>query len=301
MAYNKRQMLEDNSSAIRVAFQLQKEKRKATDQETTILSKYSGFGGLKMILRSTRLEDKGTWPKSEQPYFELVRELKYALIEGAGNAENAKIFFQGLQSTITDAFYTPAEIPAAIKNVLSTMDITPTKVLDPSAGNGAFLKPFIEKETQYLAIEKDAITSLILAAQYGNVQGKGYEEIGAEYNNHFDLVTSNIPFGQIKVFDPTFLEGASAQQKSLNAIHNYFFVKALDNVKDGGLIAFVTSLVFANAPTHEDVRRYILSSEKLVSATRLPNKLFSDTANTEVGTDLIILQKNSNKASKPEL
>ena len=136
MAYNKRQMLEDNISAIRVAFQLQKEKRKATDQETTILSKYSGFGGLKMILRSTRLEDKGTWPKSEQPYFELVRELKYALIEGAGNAENAKIFFQGLQSTITDAFYTPAEIPAAIKNVLSTMDITPTKVLDPSAGNG---------------------------------------------------------------------------------------------------------------------------------------------------------------------
>ena len=298
MAYNKRQMLEDNISAIRVAFQLQKEKRKATDQETTILSKYSGFGGLKMILRSTRLEDKGTWPKSEQPYFELVRELKYALIEGAGNAENAKIFFQGLQSTITDAFYTPAEIPAAIKNVLSTMDITPTKVLDPSAGNGAFLKPFIEKETQYLAIEKDAITSLILAAQYGNVQCKGYEEIGAEYNNHFDLVTSNIPFGQIKVFDPTFLEGASAQQKSLNAIHNYFFVKALDNVKDGGLIAFVTSQGFANAPTHEDIRRYILSSANLVSATRLPNKLFSDTANTEVGTDLIILQKNSNKASK---
>ena len=172
------------------------------------------------------------------------------------------------------------------------MDITPTKVVEPSAGNGAFLKPFIEKETQYLAIEKNALTSLILAAQYGNVQGKGYEEIGAEYNNHFDLVTSNIPFGQIKVFDPTFLEGASAQQKSLNAIHIYFFVKALDNVKDGGLIAFVTSQGFANAPTHEDIRRYILSSANLVSATRLPNKLFSDTANTEVGTDLIILQKN---------
>ena len=123
----------------------------------------------------------------------------------------------------------------------------------------------------------------------------GFEKIERPFNNYFDLAVSNIPFGDIAVFDPEFQRSDSFGRRSAqNAIHNYFFLKGLDAVRDGGIVAFITSQGVLNS-TKTSVRDEMFRQAHLVSAIRLPNNLFTDNAGTEVGSDLIILQKDLKK------
>ena len=123
----------------------------------------------------------------------------------------------------------------------------------------------------------------------------GFEKIEKPFNNYFDLAVSNIPFGDIAVFDAEFQRSDSFGRRSAqNAIHNYFFLKGLDTVRDGGIVAFITSQGVLNS-TKTSVRNELFRQANLVSAVRLPNNLFTDNAGTEVGSDLIVLQKHLNK------
>ena len=114
--------------------------------------------------------------------------------------------------------------------------------------------------------------------------------------NHFDLAVSNIPFGDVAVFDPEFSGSKDpARHSAARTIHNYFFLKSLDAVREGGIVAFITSQGVLDAPTNAPIREYMMNHTNLVGVARLPNNLFTDNAGTEVGSDLIILQKNSGK------
>jgi len=140
------------------------------------------------------------------------------------------------------------------------------------------------------------VSSFLILYPDNKVRIEGFERIESRYNNHFDVVSSNIPFGDVSAFDPTFIHSTDkARQQSGRAIHNYFFVKGLDTLREGGVLAFITSQGVMNSLQNEPIRRLLMQNSDLVSAIRLPNNLFVDSANTEVGSDLIILQKDSNK------
>ena len=138
------------------------------------------------------------------------------------------------------------------------------------------------------------LTGRILARLHPEAQVniKGFEELPPHRNGYFDVVSSNIPFGDIRVFDPSFDNG-TARRFALNSLHNYFFAKGLDAVREGGVLAFITSQGVMNSAMAYPVRQYLMNRSRLLSAVRLPNNLFTDYAGTEVGSDLIILPKDT--------
>lgn len=148
-----------------------------------------------------------------------------------------------------------------------------------------------------IAFEKDALTGLILSKLYPqtDVHIEGFEKLDTNHENYFDVAASNIPFGDIAVPDPVYATSDNiAYRKSASAIHNYFFLKGLDAVREGGIVAFITSQGVMNGKS-PFVRMELMKRADLVTALRLPNNTFIDSANTEVGSDLIILQKHSGK------
>ena len=149
-----------------------------------------------------------------------------------------------------------------------------------------------------MAFEKDLMTGKILRHLHPDqkVRIQGYEKIEKPFMNHFDLAISNIPFGDVAVFDPEFSNSHDpAKHLAARTIHNYFFLKSLDAVREGGIVAFITSQGVLDAPTNAPIREYMMNHANLVGVARLPNNLFTENAGTEVGSDLIILQKNSGK------
>lgn len=306
MAYNKKKVLQENSEAIRVILRLEKERRLPTAEERDQLLRYQGFGGLKCVLsRTDSDEDIRYWAMSEQSLFEPTRQLKQLIYREALDANRAKRYWDSIKSSVLTAFYTDQRIVDAIVQGIESSGIRLNRVLDPSAGMGAFTTAFATSPTtKVYALEKDLLTARMMQALHpmgeGNIQvyQKPFEQVddlGAE-GGGFDLITSNIPFGDFLVYDRGFLKSDEViKQTATKAIHNYFFVKGLDVLKEGGLLTFITSRGVLDSPKNEPIRRYLMEHSNLVSALRLPSGMFSDNAGTEVGSDLIILQKQSNK------
>jgi N12 class adenine-specific DNA methylase len=301
MAFNRKAKLRDNIEAIRTIFELDKEKRQATPEEKDVLSRYCGFGGLKCILNpATNLSDTVRWTKSDLELFPMTAELHRIIHDNSANETEYKRYVDSLKSSVLTAFYTPPEIVSALADTLQEHGVTTHRLLDPSAGQGAFIASFAQHSphAEVMAFEKDLLTGKLLSLLYPEhkIRIEGFEKIELPLNGYFDVVTSNIPFGDVAVFDPVFSGSKNnARRQSTKAIHNYFFVKGLDAVRDGGVVAFITSQGVMNAPQYETQRRLLMESADLVSAIRLPNNLFTEIANTEVGSDLIVLQKHSGK------
>jgi N12 class adenine-specific DNA methylase len=299
MSYNKKTHLRQNINAIKLALRLDKENRQATPEEREILSAYSGFGGIKAILNpADKPEDIGRWSKSEVELFPLVQELHEVLRDNSETPEQYKRYVGSLKSSILTAFYTPKPVIDALANALRDSGITPSRFLEPSEGTGAFISSFkdIAPEADVTGFEKDLLTGKILSHLYpqDKVRIEGYEKMEGRYAQHFDVVASNIPFGDISVFDPLLSNHEiPAVKQSTQAIHNYFFVKSVMAAREGGLVAFITSQGVLNSEQNKPIREYLMNTCDVVSAIRLPNNLFSDHAGTEVGSDLIILQRNS--------
>ena len=219
----------------------------------------------------------------------------------SANEQEYKRYIESLKSSTLTAFYTPASFAQAIAAALYGSGICPNRILDPSAGTGAFADAFtLPTSSETVCFEQDLLTARVLsklqAAPGHRVIGEGFQKAPADFNGYFDVVASNIPFGTTKIYDRAFdKSGEAARRQSLNAVHNYFFVKGVDMLREGGLLAYITSQGVLDAPTNEPIRRWLMERCNLVSAVRLPNDLFSDFAGTEVGSDLIVLQKNSAK------
>ncbi|MBV5283821.1 MAG: DNA methylase [Paludibacter sp.] len=301
MAFNRKTKLRDNIEAIRTVFELDNVKRQATPEEKEILRRYCGFGGLKCILNpATNLSDTARWAKSDLELFPLTAQLHRIIRDNTATETEYKRYVDSLKSSILTAFYTPPEIVSAIADTLHDNGIVPKKMLDPSAGQGAFITSFSQNapHADVMAFEKDLLTGKLLSYLYPEhkIRVEGFEKIELPFNGYFDVVSSNIPFGDVAVFDPVFSGSKNtARRQSTKAIHNYFFAKGLDAVRDGGIVAFITSQGVMNTPQYEAQRRLLMENADLVSAIRLPNNLFREIANTEVGSDLIVLQKHSGK------
>ena len=300
MAFNKKQRLRENIEAIRTAFTLEKEQRTPTARERALLERYCGFGGLKCILNPAReLTDAVHWAKSDLELFAPTVELHRLIRENSRDETEYRRYVDSLKASVLTAFYTPQAIADTIADVLHDRKIRPRLVLEPSAGMGAFISPVLSNNPQaeVMAFEKDLLTGKMLGHLYPQqkIRTEGFEKIEKPFLNHFDLAISNIPFGDFGVFDAEFSRSASFGRRSAQkAIHDYFFLKGLDAVRDGGIVAFVTSQGVLNS-SRVSVRNEMFSKANLVSAIRLPNNLFTDNAGTEAGSDLIILQKDLQK------
>lgn len=301
MAFNRKQRLRDNIEAIRTAFILDRERRTATAEERAVLQKYCGFGGLKCILNPAKeLTDAVYWAKSDLELFAPTVELHRLVRENSKDDTEYKRYVDAMKQSVLTAFYTPPEITGTIADVLHEHGIRPDRVLEPSAGVGAFVDAVLENkpDADIMAFEKDLMTGKILGHLHPDqkVRMQGFEKIEKPFTDYFDLAISNIPFGDVAVFDPEFTGSQDPARRSApKAIHNYFFLKSLDAVREGGIVAFITSQGVLDAPSNAPIREYMMRNANLVGVARLPNNLFTDNAGTEVGSDLIILQKNSGK------
>ena len=304
MAFNRKQKLRDNIEAVRTAFTLDRERRTPTERERALLERYCGFGGLKCILNPAKeLADAVHWVKSDLELFAPTVELHRIIRENSRDETEYKRYVDSLKASVLTAFYTPQAITDTIVDVLHDKKVRPKLVLEPSAGMGAFIAPVLSDNPQaeVMAFEKDLLTGKMLGHLYPQqkIRTEGFEKIEKPFLNRFDLAVSNIPFGDIAVFDPEYTNGSVFKKIAARKVHTYFFLKGLDAVRDGGIVAFITSQGVLDTEGNGGTR-YMMRKADLVSAIRLPNNLFTDNANTEVGCDLIILQKNEGKEELSE-
>ena len=305
MAFNRKQKLRDNIEAVRTAFTLDRERRTPTERERALLERYCGFGGLKCILNPAReLADAVHWVKSDLELFAPTVELHRIIRENSRDETEYKRYVDSLKASVLTAFYTPQAITDTIVDVLHDKKVRPNLVLEPSAGMGAFIAPVLSDNPQaeVMAFEKDLLTGKMLGHLYPQqkIRTEGFEKIEKPFLKRFDLAISNIPFGDIAVFDPEYTNGSVFKKIAARKVHTYFFLKGLDAVRDGGIVAFITSQGVLDTEGNGGTRYMMMRKADLVSAIRLPNNLFTDNANTEVGCDLIILQKNEGKEELSE-
>ncbi|MBF0834059.1 DNA methylase [Bacteroides acidifaciens] len=293
--------MRDNIEAIRLALRLDVEHRNAENAlEREILRKYAGFGGLKCILQdANELADTAKWSKSDIELFAPTVELRRLIHDYSKNDKEFAAYMDSLKASVLTAFYTPEPVIDAIADSLKVNGIEVKSLLEPSAGQGAFVDSFLQRYpgAETLAFEKDLLTGKILAALHPSISTeiKGFEKIDPDFEGYFDVAASNIPFGDFAVADPRYATSKEiAYRQSTRAIHNYFFLKSLDSVHEGGIVAFIASQGVMNAAS-PFVRMEMMRRADLVGAFRLPNNTFSDNAGTDAGSDLIILQKHTNK------
>ena len=304
MAYNKLQTMRDNINAIRCAFQIGVEKRAPDPIERVVLSRYSGFGGLKCILNdANELADAAKWSKSDIELFAPTVELRRIIHDYSLNDKEFNRYMESLKASVLTAFYTPQSVVDAVSDALKYFGVEIRRFLEPSAGQGAFIDSFLRNDrypgAEVLAYEKDLLTGKILSALHPSILTRieGFEKIDSDFNGYFDVAASNVPFGDFAVADPVYATSKEiGYRQAAKSLHNYFFLKGLDQVREGGLIAFITSQGVMNAAS-PFIRMELVKQADLVAALRLPNNTFSDNAGTDVGSDLIIFQKHTGKKS----
>ena len=254
-----------NMDAITTLKAIESESRQATKKEQEILSRYVGWGGLADAFD----DSKSGWASEYQ-------ELKNALTPAE---------YEAARASTLNAHYTSPTVIRAIYEAVGNMGFQTGNILEPSMGVGNFfgMLPDQMQNSRLYGVELDPITGRIAKQLYpkANITVAGFET--TDHRDFFDLAVGNVPFGQYKVNDP-------AYNKLGFNIHNYFFAKALDQVRPGGVVAFVTSRYTLDAKD-STVRRYLAQRADLLGAIRLPNTAFKANAGTEVMSDIIFLQK----------
>ena len=254
-----------NMEAIKTLFQLESESRNATAEEQEILSNYVGWGGLADAFDP----DKGNWAQEYTTLKNLLSDDEYA----------------AARASTLNAHYTSPTVIRSIYDAVGQMGFETGNILEPAMGIGNFfgmLPPEMQSSRLY-GVELDSITGRIAQKLYPNAEIKvaGFET--TDRRDFYDLAVGNVPFGNYKVSDKPY-------DKLGFSIHNYFFAKALDQVRPGGVVAFVTSRYTMDSK-NSDARRYLAQRAELLGAIRLPNDAFKKNAGTEVVSDIIFLQK----------
>lgn len=300
MAYNVLQKLNDNIAAIRIALEWDK-KRSLQPENIASLQKYSGFGGIKAVLYANA--DREEWIRQGATDNDLnllprIIDLQQ-LLQNHFNDKQYKEVIQSIKNSILTAFYTPGIVPKTLYAVLKEKNIQPQSIYEPSSGAGIFITEAVKSFPglkQITAVEKDILSGRVLQALSStlpvpaNVHVTGFEEAPVNDNGKYDLIVSNIPFGNFSVYDEAF------RDKELSGkIHNYFFAKGLDKIANGGLLAYITTDAFLNSPSNKTAREYLFDKSDFISLAVMPDNLMKDTGNTEAPNHLLIVQKNENK------
>lgn len=305
MNYNTRQKLIDNIEAIRIALEW-KEGDLLSVEQVQALQRYAGFGGLKAVLFPNASKEEWKQLNASEQDLRLYPQMMelHALLHQHFDEATYKQVMGSLKNSILTAFYTPSVVPETLFNALRENGIEPKRMYEPSSGAGIFISeaakafPALENIT---AVEKDILSGRVLTALSAaipipvSVNINGFENTPDDENGKYDLIVSNIPFGNFRVFDETFTE-----EFLTGKIHNYFFAKGLDKIKNGGLLAFVTTDGFLNSLSNEAARKYLFERADFISVNVMPDNLMKDTGNTEAPNHLLIVQKNSNKTELSE-
>ncbi len=300
MAYNPLIKLNDNIEAIRIALAY-KQGDVLSDDERSALGKYAGFGGIKAVLLGDGSQESWASQGATAADFRLYNDLisMHKMLRDSFSEEQYRLVFASLKNSVLTSFYTPDVIPKTLYQVLKENSIYPKRIYEPSAGAGIFIteaQNAFPDATQVTAVEKDLLTGKILQALMANapvpttIQVCGFEQSTNDDHGQYDLIVSNIPFGNFSVYDPDF-----PQKEISGKIHNYFFAKGLDKLADGGLMAFITTSAFLNNPSNKEAREYLLKQADFVSLHVLPDNLMKDTGNTEAPSHLLFVQKNIGK------
>ena len=256
----------NNMAAINLLHELEIENRLATPEEQEVLSRYVGWGGLSMAFD----EHNAAWAEEFKELYASLSPEEYRA---------------AMESTLT-AFYTPPVVIKAMYDALDRMGFSQGNILEPSCGTGNFfgLLPESMQNSKLHGVEIDSLTGRLAKQLYqkANIAIEGFEKTNLP-DAHFDVVIGNVPFGEIRVNDSRY-----NAQKFL--IHDYFFAKALDKVRAGGVVMFITSKGTMDKASPE-VRKYIAQRAELLGAIRLPDNTFKANAGTEVTSDILILQK----------
>lgn len=281
----------ENFEALIVLENLLSENRIPDEIDKETLAKYVGFGSLKDILLDPTNDTH--WDKSNEANREFIQNINSSIskIESFGYIGA----LDAVKDSIHNAHYTSDTVINAIYKGINQLGFKSGKILEPSAGIGnfiGFMPEDMRKNSNITQIEIEPITSLINTYLYSDtkVVNQPLQNAGLK-NESFDLVISNIPFGDYRVFDKNF-KGDLAQFQ--NRIHNYFFAKALNLTREGGIIAFVTSKGVFDSASNKNLRTYIEQNSDFLGAFRLPNSTFKN-AGTSVVTDIIFLQKTAPK------
>ena len=256
----------NNMTAINLLHELEIENRLATPEEQEVLSRYVGWGGLSMAFD----EHNAAWAEEFKELYASLSPEEYRA---------------AMESTLT-AFYTPPVVIKAMYGALDRLGFSQGNILEPSCGTGNFfgLLPDSMQNSKLHGVEIDSLTGRIAKQLYqkANIAIEGFEKTNLP-DDHFDVVLGNVPFGEIRVNDSRY-----NAQKFL--IHDYFFAKALDKIRAGGVVAFITSKGTMDKASPE-IRKYIAQRAELLGAIRLPDNTFKANAGTEVTSDILILQK----------
>ena len=256
----------NNMAAINLLHELEIENRLATPEEQEVLSRYVGWGGLSMAFD----EHNAAWAEEFKELYASLSPEEYRA---------------AMESSLT-AFYTPPVVIKAMYDALDRLGFSQGNILEPSCGTGNFfgLLPESMQNSKLHGVEIDSLTGRIAKQLYqkANIAIEGFEKTNLP-DDHFDVVLGNVPFGEIRVNDSRY-----NAQKFL--IHDYFFAKALDKVRAGGVVMFITSKGTMDKASPE-VRKYIAQRAELLGAIRLPDNTFKANAGTEVTSDILILQK----------
>ena len=254
-----------NIAAIQTLKQIEAEGRQARPDEQEILSRYVGWGGLPQAFDA----ENASWQKEYQQLKSLLTDEEYAAARG---------------STL-NAHYTSPTVIKAMYDALGKMGFQSGNILEPSCGVGNFFGclPETMQGSKLYGVELDSITGRIAQQLYpdAKIEIKGFEKTSSK--DFFDVAVGNVPFGNYKVADRPF-------DKYGFLIHDYFFAKTLEQVRPGGIIAYITSKGTMDKAS-PDVRRYIAQRAELLGAIRLPNNAFKANAGTEVTSDILFLQK----------
>ena len=255
-----------NVEAIRTLKQIEAEKRLATPEEQTILSRYVGWGGISHAFEP----NDPKWAKEYAELKELLTPAEY----------------QSAQSTVLNAHYTSPTVIQAIYNAVEQMDFTPGTVLEPSMGIGNFFGMLPEKlaAAKLYGVELDDLTGRIAKQLYqkADITVDGFERTDHP-DDFFDLAVGNVPFGSYQVHDKRY------DRQNL-MIHDYFITKTLDKVRPGGIVAFITTKGTMDKKNSK-VREALAQKADLLGAVRLPSNAFKANAGTEVTTDILFFQK----------
>lgn len=262
----KKERFRRNMEAIKVLKECEADNRFATPDEQIVLSKYVGWGGIPEAFD----ENNSSWANE-------YKELISALSPEEYNAAR--------ESTLT-AFYTPQEIVKACYDIAENLGFKQGNILEPSCGIGNFIgmKPKSMADSKVYGIELDSVSASIAQQLYqtASIVNNGYEKVDLP-DNFYDLVTTNVPFGDFKISDKKY-------DKHNPLIHDYFFMKSLDKVRTGGIMILITSKGTMDKE-NSNIRRYIAQRADLLGAIRLPNDTFKGNAGTEVVSDILVLQK----------
>ena len=259
-----------NIEAIRTLFKLEEEHRGATAEEQQVLSQYVGWGGLADAFDP----GKDSWAKEYAELKGLLSEDEYA----------------AARSSTLNAHYTSPTVIRGIYDAVERMGFRSGNILEPSMGVGNFfgMLPDTMQDSRLYGVELDSITGRIAKKLYpqADITVAGFET--TDRRDFYDLAVGNVPFGQYKVND-------KAYNKLGFSIHNYFFAKAIDQVRPGGIVAFVTSRYTMDSKD-STARKHMAERADLLGAIRLPNNAFRANAGTDVVSDIIFLQKRDRPA-----